>query len=196
MGDVRTVPLAQYLAGHDTRPSDNVCTVAAIAQALDTSRCDKFVPTWNWWAWQSEGMSVSEALHWFALRDSQDDCTTGDRITLSTVHAAKGLEWPVVIVANLNEGEFPSSPSLNAKTPEEREANVREERRLCYVAMTRAKQRLVLHYRRPEDQAQKPDARGRTRAVKLLSRFLSETGITNPEMEESQDGSQRERARV
>ncbi len=54
-----------------------------------------------------------------------------------TVHSAKGLEFPVVYVAGMEKGIF---PSYNADTEEEME----EERRLCYVAMTRAKRRLIL----------------------------------------------------
>ena len=66
-------------------------------------------------------------------------------ITLSTVHAAKGLEFPLVFLAGLEEGLFPHSRTLN--NPEELE----EERRLCYVGMTRAMNSLILtraHYRR------------------------------------------------
>ncbi|MGN0832870.1 MAG: ATP-dependent helicase [Kiritimatiellia bacterium] len=60
-----------------------------------------------------------------------------DRVTLSTVHQAKGMEWPVVLVPWLSEGMFPS-----AKAGEEGRAD--EERRLFYVAVTRAKDRLCL----------------------------------------------------
>ena len=60
-----------------------------------------------------------------------------DRVTLSTVHQAKGMEWPVVLVPWLSEGMFPSS-----KADEEGRAD--EERRLFYVAVTRAKDRLCL----------------------------------------------------
>ncbi len=57
----------------------------------------------------------------------------GDVVLLSTIHQAKGLEWPLVIAAGLEEGQFPSERS----DPE-------EERRLAYVAFTRAKEQLVL----------------------------------------------------
>ncbi|MEW6185622.1 MAG: ATP-dependent helicase [Thermodesulfobacteriota bacterium] len=63
-----------------------------------------------------------------------------DRLTLSTVHSAKGLEWKVVFIIWLTEGRFPSSQSMS--DPEEME----EERRLLYVAITRAKERLFLTY--------------------------------------------------
>jgi DNA helicase-2/ATP-dependent DNA helicase PcrA len=66
-------------------------------------------------------------------------------VTLMTLHAAKGLEFPLVFLAGLEEGLFPHSRTLN--NPDELE----EERRLCYVGMTRAMNTLILtraHYRR------------------------------------------------
>jgi DNA helicase-2/ATP-dependent DNA helicase PcrA len=59
-------------------------------------------------------------------------------VTVSTIHQAKGLEWPAVVIADLQEGVFPSKKSLRS------EDGIIEERRLMYVAMTRAKDRLVL----------------------------------------------------
>lgn len=93
----------------------------------------------DFWRDFCPGMTLPEALRWFALRDSQDDLPDGDHVTLLTAHASKGLEWPVVIVANLNEGVFPSTRSM--KTAE----SIAEERRVCYVAVTRAKEAVVLH---------------------------------------------------
>src|SRR5207237_4341886 len=60
------------------------------------------------------------------------------RIWMRTLHSAKGLEFPMVILAGMEEGLFPHSRS--SEDVEELE----EERRLCYVGMTRARQRLVL----------------------------------------------------
>lgn len=66
-----------------------------------------------------------------------DGDTTKESVRLSTVHQAKGLEWPVVIVVWTTEGMFPSSRAVN-----ESEGGEAEERRLFYVAVTRAKDEL------------------------------------------------------
>jgi DNA helicase II / ATP-dependent DNA helicase PcrA len=74
------------------------------------------------------------------LTDADDDKGESDVVKLMTIHAAKGLEFPVVFVGGLEETLFPNAMSIN--TREELE----EERRLFYVAVTRAKQRLWLTY--------------------------------------------------
>ncbi len=74
------------------------------------------------------------------LTDADDDKENNDAVKLMTIHAAKGLEFPVVFVGGLEETLFPSAMSIN--TREELE----EERRLFYVAITRAKQKLYMSY--------------------------------------------------
>jgi DNA helicase-2/ATP-dependent DNA helicase PcrA len=77
------------------------------------------------------------------LTDMDEDDTEGDnKVTLMTVHAAKGLEFEAVFVVGLEEELFPSQMSMESPR------QIEEERRLFYVAMTRAKQYLFLTYAR------------------------------------------------
>lgn len=65
-----------------------------------------------------------------------------DRVTLMTVHAAKGLEFPIVFLVGMEEGLFPHIRAIND------DPNVEEERRLCYVAITRAQERVHITHAR------------------------------------------------
>ena len=94
---------------------------------------------------EARGETLAEFLDHAALASDTDQFDPDARVTLMTLHAAKGLEFPLVFLAGLEEGLFPHSRTLN--NPEELE----EERRLCYVGMTRAMNSLILtraHYRR------------------------------------------------
>ncbi|MBD0331885.1 MAG: UvrD-helicase domain-containing protein [Chitinophagaceae bacterium] len=85
--------------------------------------------------------SLAAYLQQITLLTDQDQADpNADTVKLMTIHSAKGLEFPVVFVGGLEEGLFPSAMSIN--TREELE----EERRLFYVAITRAKGRLYLSY--------------------------------------------------
>ena len=86
--------------------------------------------------------SLAEFLENVTLQTSADEDVGGDRVTLMTVHAAKGLEFPVVMVTGLEEQVFPFKGIDPWEDPEELE----EERRLAYVAFTRAEQRLILSF--------------------------------------------------
>jgi DNA helicase-2/ATP-dependent DNA helicase PcrA len=87
---------------------------------------------------EARGETLAEFLDHAALASDTDQFDPDSRVTLMTLHAAKGLEFPLVFLAGLEEGLFPHSRTLN--NPEELE----EERRLCYVGMTRAMNTLVL----------------------------------------------------
>ena len=84
--------------------------------------------------------TFDEYLQNIALISSQDELVDGDFVTLMTVHTAKGLEYPVVFVVRFNQGVFPNMRAMN----EGGYLAIEEERRLAYVAMTRAKQKLYL----------------------------------------------------
>ena len=94
---------------------------------------------------QARGETLHEFLDHAALVSDVDKYDPASRVTLMTLHAAKGLEFPLVLLAGMEEGLFPHSRTLN--NPNELE----EERRLCYVGMTRAMDTLILtraRYRR------------------------------------------------
>ena len=94
---------------------------------------------------EARGETLAEFLDHAALASDTDQFDPEARVTLMTLHAAKGLEFPLVFLAGLEEGLFPHSRTIN--NPDELE----EERRLCYVGMTRAMNALILtraHYRR------------------------------------------------
>ena len=94
---------------------------------------------------QERGETLHEFLDHAALVSDADSYSAEARVTLMTLHAAKGLEFPLVFLAGMEEGLFPSSRTLVDPT------GLEEERRLCYVGMTRAMDTLVLtraRYRR------------------------------------------------
>ena len=114
-----------------------------------------------------EDATLSGFLNEIALYTDLDSLESGDDcVTLMTIHAAKGLEFPLVYVVGLEEGIFPGS---SAQFEEE---GLEEERRLCYVAMTRAKQRLTLTH------ARQRMLYGRT-SSNPVSRFLEEAPEEN-----------------
>ena len=93
----------------------------------------------------ARGETLAEFLDHAALVSDADSYSAEARVTLMTLHAAKGLEFPLVFLAGMEEGLFPHSRTLT--DPEQME----EERRLCYVGMTRAMDTLLLtraRYRR------------------------------------------------
>jgi DNA helicase-2/ATP-dependent DNA helicase PcrA len=107
----------------------------------------------------AEHTSLSDFLQEVGLLTNLDeDREDRDQAQLLTIHAAKGLEWPVVFVGGLEEGTLPHERSLIDP------AGIEEERRLCYVALTRAAERLYLSW---------ASARVRGRETKP-SRFLGE----------------------
>jgi DNA helicase-2/ATP-dependent DNA helicase PcrA len=105
--------------------------------------------------------TLADFLQEISLYADVDDLDAREPlVTLMTLHNAKGLEFPVVFITGMEEGLFPHSRSLD-------EARLEEERRLCYVGLTRARERLYLSH-----------ARSRTLhgagGFRVPSRFLSE----------------------
>jgi len=75
------------------------------------------------------------------LMSSADNSADGEKVTLMTLHAAKGLEFPVVFIIGMEEGIIPHARVFDASP-----AELEEERRLAYVGMTRAREELHLSY--------------------------------------------------
>jgi DNA helicase-2/ATP-dependent DNA helicase PcrA len=88
----------------------------------------------------SDFSNITEFLEYVSLVEARDERNVKDAVSVMTVHAAKGLEFDLVFVPGLEDGIFPSGRSI-----EERKG-VEEERRLMYVAITRAKKELILSH--------------------------------------------------
>ena len=112
---------------------------------------------------ENRGETLAEFLDHAAMLSDADAYDERARVTLMTLHSAKGLEFSTVILAGLEEGLFPHKLSLQDA------AALEEERRLCYVGMTRARDRLILSWAR-QRRAFGLEAYGSTQP----SRFLRE----------------------
>lgn len=115
-----------------------------------------------------ENLTLEEFLQQIALQSNENEEVSKQAVKLMTIHSAKGLEFPVVFIVGFTEGIFPSSKTIE----ERKEEGLEEERRLCYVAITRAQNRLFLM-----------DSEGYSQngVKKLPSRFLDEIGVQNYE---------------
>lgn len=117
--------------------------------------------------------ALSDFLEEVSLMSSVDSQTGDDKVVLMTLHAAKGLEFPVVFMVGMEEGILPHS-----RVFESGPAELEEERRLCYVGMTRAREELHLSYAYSRLQYG-------NRAYNPVSRFINDMGnavaMVNPE---------------
>jgi DNA helicase-2/ATP-dependent DNA helicase PcrA len=122
----------EQLRAEDTVEADSrIENIQEVLTSMDQYEADAAEP------------SLTEFLELVTLETDADRSVSDDSLTLMTVHAAKGLEFPVVFVAGLEEETFPSHRGFAA---EEDPDELEEERRLAYVAFTRARERLFLSH--------------------------------------------------
>lgn len=119
---------------------------------------------------ESEDNSLEAFLNYLSLITDLDTAKGGDRVTLMTLHAAKGLEFPVVFLVGMEEGFLPHYRAFESSK------DLEEERRLCYVGITRAKEKVYFTY------AYRRNRYG-VYAPTQPSRFLSEIPIEKVEEE-------------
>ena len=89
---------------------------------------------------ESQRPTIDEWMQNIMLQTDQDNEDDGNKVTLMTVHSAKGLEYDYIYIVGMEEGLFPSSRSVESVT------DLEEERRLMYVAITRAKRAAMLSF--------------------------------------------------
>ena len=120
---------------------------------------------------ESEKKTLLEVIQTIALLSTISEREQDqDVVTLSTLHAAKGLDWPHVVLAGVNEGLLPFKTDDDSLTPEAMAQRLEEERRLMYVGITRAQRTLAVSWlmRRKK---------GREMIAGKVSRFVPEMGL-------------------
>ncbi|MCB9499440.1 MAG: UvrD-helicase domain-containing protein [Erysipelotrichaceae bacterium] len=114
---------------------------------------------------QNPESSFIDYLENTAIMSAQDEISDTDCVTLMTIHTAKGLEFKYVFLIGLAEAVFPNARALDERSS----SGLEEERRLCYVAFTRAKKHLYLSYNEDYNYA--------TTHNNIPSRFIKEAGL-------------------
>ena len=145
LGDLDTIPLSEFI--------ERVLEATGYIQALEQedkpenkSRIEnlqEFIGVAKDFEATSETPTLEEFLNHIALISDIDDADLADeRVTLMTLHAAKGLEFPIVFMTGMEEGIFPHTRALMD------DEELEEERRACYVGITRAQKKLYMTYAR------------------------------------------------
>jgi DNA helicase-2/ATP-dependent DNA helicase PcrA len=115
-----------------------------------------------------KGNDIANYLANIALQTSSDKESVENSVSLMSMHASKGLEFPVVFLPGLEEGQLPHKRAINERD------GIEEERRLCYVGMTRAKKKLVVSF--ASSRMQKYNSIIRYEKT-IPSRFIKESGL-------------------
>lgn len=143
----------QYLLNDDDEGAERVANVKAlIEQMVDFLK-------------SSPDATYEDYLENATLQSSQDEIKNGDYVSLMTIHIAKGLEFDNVFLISLVDGIFPSNLTMD----ESGHDGLEEERRLCYVAFTRARKRLFITYNQSYSFV--------LESRQIPSRFIGESGL-------------------
>ena len=135
----------------------------------------------------SENPSLSEYLENAALVSDLDNANFNqDSVVLMTVHSSKGLEFNNIFITGLEEGIFPSGRNISD------EEKLEEERRLCYVAITRAKERLHLSHASKRMIYNQSSYNAPSRFIRELPANLIDRGITLPQLQNNSSQTQRD----
>ena len=140
---------------------------------------DSFLASIKEFEAENEGATLADYLSGVMLKSDQDDMEGDGYVSLSTVHAVKGLEFRVVFVVGLEEGIFPLSRAMNL--PSEME----EERRLMYVAITRAEEKIYLIHATKRFMYGKPN-------YETESQFLKELNIVEKNLPKPKEKKKKE----
>ena len=120
---------------------------------------------------EKRGSDIGAYLNNIALQSPTDKETKQDMVSLMSLHASKGLEFPVVFLPCMEDGQFPHKRAIVERN------GLEEERRLAYVGMTRAEKVLMISY--PMSRMQRYAAGGVRFDRSIPSRFLKEAGFTS-----------------
>src|SRR5437868_6401934 len=134
------------------------------------------------------GRGLSGYLARLALDSKEADGDAGDGVTLMTLHGAKGLEWRCVFLAGLEEGLLPHSGRGFDDALAEGVINLEEERRLCYVGLTRARERLILTRARQRVKRGKPLPRTPSRFLEdIPAELIDVIDLEGPQPESAKE---------
>jgi DNA helicase-2/ATP-dependent DNA helicase PcrA len=182
--DYKTMTVAQCLAKiiKDLNYEDYLKDEAEDGQADDRlENVQELIRDAARFAEEKKG-DVTDYLEQIALATASDKSADGDAVSLMSLHASKGLEFPVVFMLGVEQNILP-----HKKAVDERKDGIQEERRLCYVGMTRAKNILSVSYctRRQDGFAA---VKGKVSYKNSLpSQFLSESGLLKKQEPQASD---------
>ena len=145
---------------------------------------DSFLASIKEFEAENEGATLADYLSGVMLKSDQDDMEGDGYVSLSTVHAVKGLEFRVVFVVGLEEGIFPLSRAMNL--PSEME----EERRLMYVAITRAEEKIYLIHATKRFMYGKPNYETESQFLKELN--IVEKNLPKPKEKKKKEDKEQE----